>query len=141
VTNRFDLGALGGGVFGVRTALPTFDVLTEAVGSRNISFDTRLSEIGTVIASGLATVGGASVTFPTMPYVPIVQIYRWDGTDCHINDVHFEGGSVDHWWLPVMAVVTTSTLTLQPFTTRWFNTAAYFNPSGAAYLYSIFASE
>lgn len=133
-------GDLGGGAFGMRVSLPGFDVTTEPLGSSNISFDTRTNEMGTVIASGLATVGGAAVVFPTMPYVPLVQIFRWDGTNCIINDVHFQGGSVDHWWLPVIAVVSASTMSLVAYTNPFYNTASYFNPAGQSYLYSIYAS-
>lgn len=140
MTNRFVVGALGGGAFGVRSSKPGFDVLTEALNSVNISFDSRLSDIGTVVASGLAVCGGSTVFFPTMSYVPVVQIFRWDGTNLHINDVHFQATSLDHWWLPTIALVTTNSLSLIPYTNPYYTTTSYFNPTGLSYLYSVFAS-
>lgn len=143
MTNRYVGGNLGGGVFGARASLPGYDVLTEPFGSSGISFDTRLTDIGTVIAAGLIQCGGGAISFPTVPYVPIAHIARWDGADLFDYDLYQKtasGLAYGHSWIPALAIVTTSSIQVTAFSTPWFDPTATFNPNGYWYLYYVFAS-
>lgn len=139
MTSRYAQGDIGGGSFGIRASLPGYNVLTEPFGSAGISFDSRLTDIGTVIATGLITCGGSAVIFPTMPYVPPVIISRFDGSDCHINDVKINGDS--QTWIPAIGIVTTSSLTVTAFSTPWYNVFATYSPNGQSYLYAVFSLD
>ncbi len=63
MTSRILHGDIGDGTFVFRVSKPGFDVEAEPFGSRGISFDSRLSDIGTVVASGWFS-GGAAVSVP-----------------------------------------------------------------------------
>jgi hypothetical protein len=133
-------GALGGGAFGMRVSKPGYDVMTEPFGSATISFDTRFSDIGTVIAGGLIQCGAGPVPFPggALPYVPIAHILRWDGSNIYSDHVVIR--AVSHQWLPAVAIVTASSIEVRAFTNPWVNTLAYFNPNGTYFVYYVFAS-
>ncbi len=137
MTNRSLKGTFGDGTFGMRFSRPGYDVWTEPFGSPKISFDTRLSDIGTVVASGLILCGGGPVLFPTMNYVPIVKIFRWNGSALE-DQVYF--AAVAHRWLPAVAIVTPSSIEVVAYTIPWVATTNYFNPNGSYYLYYVFAS-
>ena len=131
-------GALGGGAYGMRVAKPGFDVFAEPFGSTNIAFDTRIADIGTVVASGLIQCGAGPVPFPAMNYVPIVKLLRWDGSN--LSDFLYLHGFVAHRWLPAIALVTTNSIQVVAFTSPFVNTLATFNPNGTFFLYYVFAS-
>jgi hypothetical protein len=131
-------GNMGSGQIAFRTSLPGYDVLAEPLGSANISFDSRLGDIGTVVASGLVICGGATISFPTMGYVPIFRIALWDGNIQNQRIVNVSGSG--HLWLPSIGIITSSSLQVVAYTNPFFNTLAYNNPTGSYYLYYIFAS-
>jgi hypothetical protein len=135
-------GQLAGGDFGIRVSRPGYDVMAEPFGSSGISFDSRLTDIGTVIAAGLIICGGSPVTFPTMNYVPIVKINKWDGNLWEDEEYIAPSGGVaaNHRWYPAVGVVTTSSLSVIPMTGSTFATTSFYNPTGQYYLYSIFAA-
>jgi hypothetical protein len=141
VTNRMVCGQLGSGDFGIRVSRPGYDVLTEPLGSTGISFDSRLTDIGTVIAAGLIACGGSPVYFPTMNYVPIVKINFWDGNLYEDHEfANAAGGTASsHRWYPAIGVVTTNSLSVIAYPGPTFNPVAFYNPNGQYYLYSIFA--
>jgi hypothetical protein len=145
MTNRHVAGKLAGGDFGIRTSLPGFDVLAEPFGSAGISFDSRLTDIGTVVAAGLAVCGGSPVFFSAMGYVPIVKILKWDGTWLQNNDNRYKapagGQASNHYWYPVIGVVTANSLSIIPYSgPGTFNPLTFFNPNGQYYMYYVFAS-
>lgn len=139
MVNRVVAGDMGGGAFGLRSSLPGYDVLNEPFGSPNINFDTRLTSIGTVIKSGLIKCGGDAVTFPTMPYVPIVSIAAWDKTDLRTEQTVFSS-DLGHAWLPSVAIVTNSSIKVVAYITPFYTTTDYYNPNGSDFLYYIFAA-
>lgn len=144
MTNRMISGKLAGGDYGMRVSIPGYDVFNEGFGSRNISFDTRVTEIGTVVASGLITCGGASISFPAMPYVPICKINRFDGADLFSANEYFRnatgGGASGHTWLPAVAVVTNSSIQVVPFIAGTFDPRSFYDPTGQSFLYSVLAN-
>lgn len=96
--------------------------------------------MGTVIAAGLIQCGAGTVSFPggTLPYVPIAQIERWDGTWLYSD--HVRVNSSAHQWLPAVAIVTTSTIEVRMFTVPWQNTYSTINLDGTYFAYYVFAS-
>lgn len=142
MTNRMVCGQLAGGDFGIRVSRPGYDVMAEAFGSTGISFDSRLTDIGTVIAAGIIVCGGSPVTFPTMGYVPIVKINKWDGYLYEDEEYEAPSGGVAavHRWYPAVGVITTSSLSVVPFPGTTFSAPGFYNPTGQYYLYSIFAA-
>lgn len=138
MTRRLLLGNTGSG--GLRISKPGYDVINEPYGSRNIAFDSRLSYLGSVLAAGLIQCGGAAIPFPTLNYVPIVQIKLWDGTDLRRSD--FTGktdGTLVHTFIPAVAIVTTSSIQVVQFTFPFYNTAAFYNANGQWFFYSVYA--
>lgn len=129
-----------GSAYGLRVSRPGHDVTAEPLGSTGIALDTRIADIGTVIASGLIQCGGGAVAFPgTLPYVPIAQILHWSGTN--LDDyVYVYGSSVGHMWLPAYAVVTQSTIEVKAHSFPWYSNLSVYNPTGQWYLYYVFAS-
>ena len=80
--DRVFTGTLSDGSFGMRVSRAGYSAQSEALGSANISFDTRLQDIGTVIAAGLIQCGAGPVYFPggSLDYVPLVQLQQWNGS-------------------------------------------------------------
>lgn len=141
MTSRILDGDIGGGNFVFRVSKPGFNVETEPFGSAGISFDSRLSDIGTVVASGLVQCGGSAVSFPTMPYVPIVRIFPWDGLRMNAYNVKaFFNGQLYHTWRPAIAIVTDSSIRVVAYTNPFFNTLGFYNPNGQYYVYSVYAA-
>jgi len=144
VAVRMVSGKLIGGDYGIRTSVPGYDAFSEPFGSRGISFDTRVEQSGTVVASGLITCGGAAIPFPAMPYVPICKINRWDGADLYSSNETFlnaaGGVASTHRWIPVIAIVTTSYIQVMPYTNSNYDPRAFYNPTGQLFLYSVFAN-
>lgn len=141
MTNRHVDGDMGGGTFVTRTSRPGYDVLTEPLGSSGISFDSRLTDIGTVVAAGLIQCGGSPVYFPEMNYVPIVQIFPWDGTylDGYNQYINWSVTS-PHIWIPAIALVSTSYLQVIAYTNPWFDVTLSYNPTGTYFLYFVLAA-
>lgn len=127
----------------LRVSKPPYDVVSEPLGSANISFDSRLPYLGAAIASGLVTCGGGSVNFGPLDYVPLVQIKRWDGGYLQGSDGVFRmpGGLIGdgRTWIPAIGIVTTSSLTITAYTNPFYNTRSYYNPDGVYYHYIVFA--
>lgn len=138
MTNRIVRGNIGGGNYGIRISRPGFDVLTEAFGSTGISLDSRITDMGTVVACGLILCDSGPISFPTMPYVPICHIERWDGTNLYSD--HVQTWSSAHQWLPAVGIVTTSSIEVKQFTVPWQNTFATINLSSTYFVYFVFAS-
>lgn len=144
MTRRFARGELSPGEFGLRISRPGFDAITEPFGSAGISFDTRLANVGAVIAAGIGTVGGSPILFPqTLTYVPIVGIYLLSAGAlvfqelAHIDNSESAAG---HVWKPVVALVTNSSLQLIAYTNSFWNTLSFYNPTGQSFAYFVFAS-
>lgn len=137
-------GKLIGGDYGIRTSVPGYDAFSEPFGSRGISFDTRVEQAGTVVAAGLITCGGSAIPFPAMPYVPICKINRWDGADLYSSNETFlnaaGGVASSHRWIPVIAIVTNSYIQVVPYTNSNYDPRSFYNPTGQAFLYSVFAN-
>lgn len=135
-----------GSAFGGRVASQGFSALTEPIGSRNVPFDTRDLYIGNVVATGLAQCGGGPVYFPTMPYVPIVNIYEWDGVNrfALYNIKRFvntnAGQYLAHYWYPALAIVDQSSIEITAFSLPYYNPLVWYNPNGKWYAYSVFAT-
>jgi len=136
VTDRLFRGNLGGAQV-LRVSRPGFSAQGEPFGSPGIALDTRIADIGTVVASGLIVCGGGPISFPAMNYVPIVKILAYSGGN--LLD-HFIVSAVAHNWLPAIALVTQSTIEVVAFTCPWVNTTGYYNPNGQYYLYYVFAA-
>jgi hypothetical protein len=77
MVKRVLLGPNSAGTNGLFISKPGFDVTTAT--SDQMIFDSRLGYYGSVVASGQAN-AGQTVTFPTMPYVPLAFITLWNGT-------------------------------------------------------------
>lgn len=136
-------GRLAGGDYGIRVARPGYDAFAEPFGSRNISFDSRVSDIGTVVAAGLATCGGAPISFPAMPYIPICKIQMYDGnlwSDWLFQNAAGGVASV-HSWIPAIAIVDNASLRVVAYTNSNYSPPDYFSPYGMLFHYSVFASE
>ncbi len=103
----------------------------------NISFDTRISVIGTVVAAGLIQCGAEAVVVPGNEPVPIAKILRWDGSN--LSD-HVVIRAVAHQWLPAIAILTNSSIEIGGLYKSLVNTlSTYFNPNGTYFLYYVFA--
>ena len=145
MVTRMVYGDLGGGVHGFRVSRPGYDALTEPFGSRNISLDSRLANIGAVVAAGVAQVDGATVSFPAMNYVPCAVILPLSGGVINSSGYHLVNWEwpdrpqvlQNHTYLKAIAIVTTSTIRIVRYTNPWFTTYG----SGEWYLYYVFASE
>lgn len=135
-------GQLAGGDYGIRVSRPGYDVMAEPFGSAGISFDSRLTDIGTVIAAGIIVCGGSPVTFPTMSYIPLVKINFWDGNLYEDQEYEAPSGGVAaiHRWYPAVGRITTSSLEVIAMPGPTFTTTSFYNPNGQYYLYSIFAA-
>lgn len=133
------MGALGDGGYGVRVARPGYDVRYEPVGSRNISFDSRLEELGTVIASGIWAWGGGPIFFPAMPYVPVASIHQVIGNDLVRDGISsFDLNNAHHKYYPVVAVITQNYLQIVQYSIPWYDTAAGFSYGGSVWAYTIY---
>lgn len=149
MTDRVYTGPLSDGSFGMRVSrYPGYSAYGEPLNSRNISLDTRLEEMGTVIAAGLIQCGAGPIYFPggALDYVPIVQLQQWDGSSLMLpfSATHiWESGTQysRHIWYPAIARVTTSSVEVIAFTIPYFNTLAYYDPTGVYFVYSVFASR
>ena len=79
-TRRVILGNLGGGVFGLRVALPGHDVVTEGSNPDALSFDSVWTNIVKMIQVGVASKSNdhnfTDVLFPDPGYQPFVEV-RW----------------------------------------------------------------
>jgi hypothetical protein len=86
-TRRAIIGKYADGVtYGLKTALPGFDALTEGDNSPNLSFNSNWSDIAPVLQSGILTSTGtfSDVLINDPGYVPYVEARR------------FEAGAVIH---------------------------------------------
>jgi len=145
------IGDFGGGTYGARISKPGYDAGTEPFGSRNISLDTRLSYLGSVIAAGLIQCGGGAISFgATLDYVPIVQIKLWDGTYLRRTDFVNKNpapsgaytlliGGYRHAFIPAVAIVTTSTVQVVQYTIPFYDTTSFYNANGQYYFYTVYA--
>ncbi len=126
----------------LRVSRPGYDVVSEAYGSANISFDSRLPYLGAAIASGLIQCGGAAVNFPSLGYVPFVQIKRWDGSYLQGSDGMYrmpDGLIADgRVWIPAIGIVTASSLSVVAYTNPFYTTTSFYNPNGVYYHYIVF---
>ncbi len=128
----------------LRASKPGYDVVSEPLGSANISFDSRLPYLGAAVASGLIQCGGAAVNFEPLGYVPLVQIKRWDGSYLQSSDGTFRmpdpsGLIADgRVWIPAIGIVTSSSLSVVAYSNPFFTTTSYYNPNGVYYHYIIF---
>jgi hypothetical protein len=129
-------GNLGGAQV-LRISRPGFSARGEPFGSAGIALDTRIADIGTVVAAGLIICGGGPVSFPAMSFVPIVKILAYTGGN--LSD-HVVIKAVAHSWLPAIALVTQSSIEVIAYTCPWVNTTAYYNPNGQYYSYYVFAA-
>ncbi len=128
-------------MFGMRVSAPTYDAVTEAVNSDKIPFDTRYSQIGSAVASGLIQCDGAAIPFKTLPYAPIALIYPWDGTDLQLYNMRsWSGVGTTHLWFPAVAIVTPSQISVTSFVLPWYNTKAFYDPTGTYFAFSVFAT-
>lgn len=149
MTDRVFTGTLSDGSFGMRVSRPGYSAQNEALGSANISFDTRLQDIGTVIAAGLIQCGAGPVYFPggALDYVPLVQLQQWNGSSLALPySVQAIWGNLGssyslHQWYPAIAKVTTSSIEVIAFTLPYYNTLSFYNPNGLYFVYSVFASR
>lgn len=141
MTRRIVSGNFGGANPGFRVSNPGFDAVTEAINSQNIPLDTNVNYIGSVVAAGLVQCGGSPVSFPTMPYVPIAVIYPWDGTNLTLYNIrNFTNGSRTHLWVPAVAIIDQSSITVRQFNLPFYNPLAFYNPNGQWFAYSVFAT-
>lgn len=75
MANRVAMGSARG-AFGLYISKPGFDVTTCAAS--DLTFDSGLGHMGSVIISGTATVG-QTIYFPAMSYVPLAHSYAYGG--------------------------------------------------------------
>ena len=146
--DRVFTGTLSDGSFGMRVSRAGYSAQSEALGSANISFDTRLQDIGTVIAAGLIQCGAGPVYFPggSLDYVPLVQLQQWNGSSLMVpfsaSKIWESGQQYSrHQWYPAIAKVTTSSVEVIAFTLPYYSTTSFYNPSGLYFVYSVFASR
>lgn len=139
MTNRVLLGTLGGGSFGLRVSRPGYDVGAEPLGSKNIAFDSRLTDFGIIHQQGIWSWGGGTITFPTLPYIPLASILRIDSSGRIINEDMYAAanGSSLNWTTPFVAIVTTSTLTIRTLDNPWYT----ISPSATRWIYTIYAID
>ncbi len=143
MTRRIVTGDIFGdqSVYGMRVSAPGFDVVTEPDNSINIPFDTRYSALGNVVAAGIAQCGGPAINFPVMSDVPVCSIFGWNGTTLKSSfGIDLSGPNAVHAWIPVVAIVDNSSIQIIPFTTPYYNTLAYYNPTGLFYAFYIFGN-
>lgn len=143
MTRRSFRGVKAGVGFLYRTSRQGYDVETEPLGSSGISFDSRLTDIGTVVASGVIVCGAGKVYFPAMNYVPVAKISYWNGSDALPGDWIFRTQFTsfpNHFWIPAVAIVTNQSIEVAAFQNGMVSILPQFNPNGQTFLYSVFAS-
>jgi hypothetical protein len=139
--DRAVLGDLDGtGTYVLRVSKEGFNVRTEPLGSRNISFDSRLLEMGTVIQSGLWVFGSGLITFPTMAYAPIVSIQQCDGAGqlLPLPRGRFDQINAHHTFSPIVGIVTLNTLEIRQYAIPWYDTGSVFGYGGTIWQYTIY---
>lgn len=143
-------GDLGGGTWGFRVARPGYDAVSEPFGSRNISFDSRLANIGNVVAFGLAQCDGPAISFPAMNYVPVAAIFPLVGSAAVIGRGLLkiytyknsqQGANVNHFYAPTIGIVTASTIRVVSYTNPFYSTQSVYSSSGTWHAYCVYASE
>lgn len=131
------LGDLGGDVYGLRVSRPGYNVLTEPLGSKGISFDSRLVDFGIVHAQGAAFLN-TPVSFPALPYVPLATIHRIGGSLIYTEDVvRTNIGNAVHFATPYVALVSTSSLVVIPQSVPFYGIAF----PGGMFMYTVYAIE
>lgn len=138
---RVRLGDIGGGDFGLRVSKPGFDVTTETFGSANISFDSRLQEIGLIVAEGQLAIG-STATFPvTLSEAPVVEFWRITGsTTLAVTNSYKINGAVapsgfQHGYVPYLGLATTTTFQIIAYSNPWYATAT---GGGEVFYYRVF---
>lgn len=142
MTNRILRGKGPDGSMLIRASRPGYDVWSEPYGSSGISFDSRLTDIGTVVASGLITCGGSTVYFPAMNYVPVAKIALWTGAEIFPGDWVFRTSFAEypnHFWIPAVAIITYNSIRVVAFENGMTSILPQYNPNGRQYMYSVFA--
>jgi hypothetical protein len=144
MAKRVILGQLGAGPdLVLRVSRPGFDAETEPSGSKNIAFDSRLNDFGIFHQRGVWNWGDPIITFPTLPFVPLVTIQRVDSS----NRIRVEEalitpnvvGTIPYVATPFVAIVTVSTLEIRQFTIPYYS--INFTGLLTKFLYTVFAIE
>lgn len=150
MVTRMIHGDLGGGVFGFRVSRPGYDAILEPLGSRNISFDSRLANIGSVVAFGLAQCDGAAIPFPPMNYVPVAAIFPLIGSTAVLGRGLLkiytyknkqQGADVSHYYSPIIGIVTSSYIRIASYTNPFYSTQSVYASSGTWCAFCVYASE
>jgi hypothetical protein len=134
----------------MRISRPGFDAETEPLGSQGISFDSRENDFGIFHQRGVWNFGDPIITFPTLPFVPLVSIQRVD----NVNRIRTEDitqtnnvvGAIPYFATPFVGIVTVSTLEIRVFTVPYYSintSSTYYNGSSllTRFLYTIFAIQ
>jgi len=144
MAKRVILGQLGAGPdLVLRVSRPGFDAETEPAGSKGISFDSRRNDFGIFHQRGVWTWGDPTITFPTLPFVPLFMIQRVDSSNrIRTEEVIVKPnvvGAIPYSTTPFVGIVTVSSLEIRQFTNPYY--APDYTGFLTKFLYTIFAIE
>ncbi|BEV43910.1 hypothetical protein [Afipia carboxidovorans] len=144
MTDRIAFGNVfgDGSMYGGRVSIPGYDALTEPFNSDNVPFDTRYTMLGTVVKAGLINCGAGPVPFDDLGYEPIAAIFPYFSGRLGNYNVRSFGGSVPHYWIPAVAIVTSSSIEVVPFQLgQFYNAQAFYNPVGQPFQFYVFNTD